>query len=121
MKAAEQARGCPEHQSIDHEEKQPDRHDGHGQRQHHEDGPQHRVEQADDQRRDHGRAEAVDLHATIEIGHDQQGTGAEQPFDQDFHAGSIAAAGRSGLRRRTGNRGPENSMKNGIPFSGMPS
>ncbi len=86
------AGGGPEHERVDDEEKKADGDDGDRQRQHHQHGPQHHVEQANDKGRDQRGGEALHFHTAVDIGHKQQRCSAEKPFQEEFHGRRIAPA-----------------------------
>ena len=62
------------------------------QRQQDEHRPQQGVEEAEHQRRDQRRAEALDLDAGVELRHQEQCRGEQQPANDDLHAGRIGHA-----------------------------
>ena len=86
MKAAQHARSHPEHQTVDHEQEQAHGDDGHRQGQHHQDGPDDGVEQANHQRGNHGGAKTLHLNTAVDIRDPEKSRRAKKPFDEDFHA-----------------------------------
>ena len=101
VEAGEQRRREIEHQRVDDEQEEAEREHRDRQRQQHQDRPQQRVEQAEHERRDHRRAEARDLHAGVELGHEQERGGEQEPANDDLHARRIAARRRARSARLT--------------------
>ena len=72
----------------------------HRQGQQHQQRPDQGVHQADEKRRDQRRAEAGDDHPAIEMGHQQQGGGQQQPANDDLHGAQDSVPRRLRAMRR---------------------
>ena len=90
MKTAKHTGSSPEHQRVDDKQEQAERDQRDRQREHHQHWPQQGVEQADHSGGDQRRGEVLNLHAGVEVSHQQQRTGCQQPLKNEFHVASLA-------------------------------
>ena len=83
LEAGHEMRDREEDDAVDHEEEEPERQHGDGQREDDEDRPHHGVGEAEERGRDERRAEALDMHRGHEIGHREQRERVQQPGDDE--------------------------------------
>src|SRR5216684_3137315 len=77
----------PEEEPVDHEDEQSQRENGDGQGQEHEQRPDQRVDEPQQQRRDERGVEALHLHRGHEVGKGEQRERVDQPDEEEARHG----------------------------------
>ena len=84
LETRDNGRGKLEHQGIDHEPEQPDRHNREGERENLQDKTDRRIDNADDNRRHQRDAEAADLKSWHDPSDNEKSDSTQQPVQQEI-------------------------------------